>query len=113
MSKDLDKDISCEKNLENNKLYYALKAVVNNVEDMAYEGNPMQSYIKSLNELLDCFNCSKFYAPFVVDKFILFCLLTLRRPEDEYDFPQHLMNLIIEESYRLSREILEEKGNDG
>lgn len=113
LSNELENAIAAEKNPENNKLYYALKAVVNNVEDMAYEGNPMQRYIDSLNELLDCFNCSKFYAPFVVDKFILFCLLTLRRPEDEYDFPQHLMNLIIEESYRLSREILEGKGNDG
>lgn len=113
LSNELENAITAEKNPENNKLYYALKAVVNNVEDMAYEGNPMQRYIDSLNELLDCFNCSKFYAPFVVDKFILFCLLTLRRPEDEYDFPQHLMNLIIEESYRLSREILEGKGNDG
>lgn len=113
LSKDLDEAISKEKNPENNNLYFALKAVVNNVEDMAYEENPMQRYIDSLNELLDCFNCSKFYAPFVVDKFILFCLLTLRRPKDEYDFPQHLMNLIIEESYRLSKEILEGKGNDG
>ena len=113
LSKDLDEAISEEKNPENNKLYYALKAVVNNVENMAYEENPIQLYIDSLNELLDCFNCSKFYAPFVVDKFILFCLLTLRRPKNEEDFPQHLMNLIIEESYRLSKEILEGKGNDG
>lgn len=113
LSKDLDEAISEEKNPENNKLYYALKAVVNNVENMAYEENPIQLYIDSLNELLDCFNCSKFYAPFVVDKFILLCLLTLRRPKNEEDFPQHLMNLIIEESYRLSKEILEGKGNDG
>lgn len=112
LSEEFEKAISEEENPENNKLYYALKAVVNNVENMAYEENPMQLYIDSLNELLECFNCSKFYAPFVVDKFILFCLLTLRCPKNEEDFPQHLMNVIIEESYRLSKKILEGKGND-
>ena len=113
LSAALDEEINGSDNAQKNNLLYALKNVAGNVESLSDEENPLELYVDSLNELLETFNCNEFYAPFVIDRFILFCLLTLRRPENEEDFPQYLMNLIIEESYRLSKKILEEKENDG
>ena len=107
----LDEEIYGSDNAQKNNLIYALKLVAGNVESLDYEENPLELYVDSLNEMLETFNCNKFYAPFVIDRFILFCLLTLRRPENEEDFPQYLMNLVIEESYRLSKKILEAKEN--
>lgn len=103
----LDSAIDSEEDSRKNTLLYALKAVVNNVESIAYGDNPVELYVDSLNELLRCFNCNEFYAPFVIDKFILLCLLTLRQPRDDEDYQQYLINAIIEESYRLSKKILE------
>ena len=107
LSEELDNEIAAEENPQSNKLLYALKAVVNNVESLEYEENPFELYIDSLNEVLESFNCSKFYAPFVVDRFIVLCLATLRRDESETDLPEYLMNLLIEESYGLSKKMLE------
>lgn len=103
----LDSAIDSEEDTRKNTLLYALKAVVNNVESINYGDNPVELYVDSLNELLRCFNCNEFYAPFVIDKFILLCLLTLRQPHDDEDYQQYLINAIIEESYRLSKKILE------
>ena len=111
LSAALDEEIDASDNAQKNNLLYALKNVIGNVESLAYDENPLDLYVDSLNDLLETFNCNKFYAPFVIDRFILFCLLTLRRPENEEDFPQYLINLVIEESYRLSKKILEEKEN--
>lgn len=107
LAEKLDAAIAREDNPQKNNLLYALKAVVNNVESLACEENPVELYVDSLNELLECFNCSKFYAPFVIDKFILLCLLTLRRPEKEEDFAPCLINRLIEKSYSWSKKILE------
>ena len=109
----LDKEIAAEKNPEKNNLLYALKAVINNVESLEYGENPIELHIDSLNRLLESFHCNEFYAPFLIDKFILFCLLTLRRPKNDEDLPHYLMNLLIEESYHLSKKILEGKANAG
>lgn len=108
----LDDEIAAEENPQKNNLLYALKAIIGNVESLDEE-NSLELYVDSLNEMLESFNCSKFYAPFVTDRFILLCLLTLRRPKNDEDFPHYLMNLIIEESYRLSKKILEEKEHAG
>ena len=107
----LDAEIAREDNPQKNNLLYALKAVVCNVEDLPYVENLPELYVDSLNALLDSFKCSPFYAPFVIDRFILFCLLTLRRPKDAEDFPKYLMNLLIEQSYYFSKKILEGKDN--
>ena len=103
----IEKAIDGEEDSRKNSLLYALQAVVNNVELLAYEDNPVEFYIESLNELLRCFNCSEFYAPFVIDKFILMCLLTLHQPADNEDYQKYLINMMIEQSYRLSKKILE------
>ena len=107
LAEKLDAEIDAEENSQKNNLLYALKAVVNNVESLSYEENPLELYIASLNELLESFNCNEFYAPFVIDKFILFCLLSLRAPKNSEDFPAYLMNLLIENSYYFSKKILE------
>ena len=111
LSEELEREIAGEENPQTNKLLYALKAIVNNVESLEYEDNPFELYIDSLNELLESFNCSKFYAPFVVDRFILLCLATLQRSDNEDDLPEYLMNMLIEESYVLSKKVLEENEN--
>lgn len=107
LSQALDDDIDNEERAYINDLLYALKAVISNIESATKSKNPLQLYINSLNELLEVFDCSKFYAPFVIDKCILLCLLTLQKPKSDDDYPQYLLNLLIEESYRLSKKILE------
>ena len=107
LSQSLEDDIVHEEREYINDLIFALKAIVNNVESADESKNPVQLYIDSLNELLEVFGCSKFYAPFVIDKCILLCLLTLQKPKTDDDYPQYLLNLLIEESYRLSKKILE------
>ena len=109
----LDEEISSEENPQKNNLLYALKTVVGNVESLADEENPLELYVDSLNEMLNSFRCENFYAPFVIDRFILFCLLTFRRPASEEDLPRYLMNALIEESYRLSKKILEGEKHGG
>ena len=106
LANELDDAIDREEREHINDLLFALKAVVMNVESAATADNPVQLYVDSLNELLDVFNCSKFYAPFVIDKCILICLLTLPKTQAD-EIQSHLFNLLIDESYRLSKKILE------
>lgn len=102
----LETEIAHEEDEYSLDLLYSLNAVVNNAESAAYEENPVELYINSLNEVLTAFNCSKFYAPFVIDRCVLLCLLSLSTPSGAEDFPQYLFNLLIDESYRLSKKIL-------
>ena len=107
LAQTLDDDINRENREYINDLLFALKAVVTNAESAAESDNPVQLYVDSLNELLETFGCAKFYAPFVIDKCILLCLLTLKKSADDHDYPLYLLNSLIEESYRLSKKILE------
>lgn len=107
LAQTLDDDIDHEDRDYINDLLYALKAVVSDVEYVNDSDNPVQRHVDALNELLEVFGCSKFYAPFVIDKCILLCLLTLKKPHADDHYPQYLLNLLIEESYRLSKKILE------
>ena len=59
--------------------------------------------------MMTCFDLQVFYSPFVLDRFILMCLLATKVPdEDDEDAVEYLMQLIIYESYRLSKELIEE-----
>ena len=69
--------------------------------------NPMNVYITVLNKILVRFDFDEFYAPFVLDRFILLSLLSIRDAKD--DFVQFFMQAVISESYRLSKELMEEK----
>lgn len=82
------------------------------LEDVAFaidslnesDEEPLKVYVASLNRMLTAFDFSNFYAPFVLDRFILLCLLSDER---------YIMNLIISESYRRSKKLLDcgEGGN--
>ncbi|MBR0260696.1 MAG: hypothetical protein IJQ85_02770 [Selenomonadaceae bacterium] len=107
LAEELDEAIYKERDENISDLLFALKEVVNNLES-ANSGNSVEIYIKALNDLLETFNRSKFYAPFVEDKCVLLCLLRLDRVDKE-DLPQSLLSALIDESYELSKEFLEKR----
>lgn len=74
------------------------------------EEKPLNGFISSINIMLNCFGFTEFYAPFVLDRFILMCLIA-RNSSAEKDprFVQYLMELVISESYRLSKEEMEDQ----
>ena len=82
------------------------------LEDVAFaidsldesDDEPLKVHVAALNRMLTAFDFSNFYAPFVLDRFILLCLLSDER---------YIMNLIISESYRRSKNLLDcgEGGN--
>ena len=73
---------------------YAIDAIDEKGED------PLKNYIFALNKILTPFEFTEFYAPFVLDRFILICLLS-----DE----ENIMSAIIYESYRLSKNLFEQR----
>lgn len=81
-------------------LLFALTEVIDALE--YGDDEPIKTYIAVLNRMLISFEFTEFYAPFVLDRFILICLLAI-------DDGQYLMPQVIEESYRLSKEILDRK----
>lgn len=59
--------------------------------------------IDVINKILYAFEFSPFYAPFVLDRFILICLLSLDRIKNkEGESVKFLIRLVIFASYRLS-----------
>lgn len=70
---------------------FAIDSLTENDEE------PLKVYVAALNRMLTPFEFSDFYAPFVLDRFILICLLSNE---------QHIMSLIIFESYRLSKNLI-------
>lgn len=61
-------------------------------------------YISLINRILTPFDFIGCYAPFVLDRFILICLMSLKYFDEEY-----LMQLVIDESYRLSLKLMNQK----
>lgn len=78
------------------------------VADLLYdtESDPSGTYISCLNRLLSCFHFSGFYPPFVLDRFVLLCLLAdpMNAAMGADDALQYMMQLVISESFRLRRE---------
>lgn len=103
----VDEAIETERDENISDLLYALKDVVNNLESIK-PTNLVKVYVESLNALLEVFNRSKFYAPFVEDKCVLLCLLRLEKVDEE-ELPQYLLTSLIDESYELSKEFLEKR----
>lgn len=79
------------------------------LEDAAYaidspeNAAPLKIYISILNRMLEPFEFTEFYAPFVLDRFILICLLAEEK---------NIMSSIIYESYRLSKNLMEKRDGD-
>lgn len=89
-------------------LLFALEDVAFAVDSIdESDEEPLNIYISALNRILVTFELNEFYAPFVLDRFILICLLSEER---------FLMNLVIYESHRLSKNLIEQREggkNDG
>lgn len=68
---------------------------------------PAEIYINLMNRILTPFEFVGFYAPFVLDRFILICLMSLKYFNEEY-----FMQMIISESYRLSLDYMEKEANN-
>lgn len=92
-------------------LLYALKEAVNKLESLE-QSKAVEIYVESLNALLETFNRSKFYAPFVEDKCVLLCLLSLDRSTTQDDLPKYLLSTLIEKSYELSKKFLLENSDE-
>ncbi|MBR3049913.1 MAG: hypothetical protein IKG61_00495 [Selenomonadaceae bacterium] len=98
----LEKDMTeaIEDSAEESLLYALEDAAyaIDSIEDGKEE--PLKNYIAALNRMLEPFEFNEFYAPFVLDRFILICLLS----EEE-----NIMSSIIYESYRLSKNLIEQR----
>lgn len=68
------------------------------------DAEPVKTYIAALNTMLLAFEFTEFYAPFVLDRFILMCLLAVEATQEQY-----FMSLAIVESYRMSKDVLDRK----
>lgn len=101
----LQNDIKAEKDSIKNNLRFALLKVIENIRGLNPK-NKVSLFVKSLNQLLKSFGCNEFYAPFVIDRCILLCLLTIGK-DGKNDYPKYLMAQIIEQSYSFSKKKIE------
>ena len=92
-----DMSVVAEDSAEENFLF-ALEDVAFAIDSFnESDDEPLKVYVAMLNRMLTTFDFSNLYAPFVLDRFILLCLLSEER---------YIMNLIISESYRRSKNLL-------
>lgn len=97
----LEADIATaeEKSAEKN-LLLVLKDVLESLEAINENPKPREEiYMQLFNLILTSFDLKEFYPPFVLDRFLLLCLVTGR---------PNLMSEVILQSYPLSKEILNE-----
>ena len=97
----LEADIATaeEKSAEKN-LLLVLKDVLESLEAINENPKPREEiYMQLFNLILTTFDLKEFYPPFVLDRFLLLCLVTGR---------PNLMSEVILQSYPLSKEILNE-----
>ena len=108
----LENDINSieEEHLEDT-LIFTLNDIINTIDEIDDgEENAINGFISSINYIMTCFDLHVFYSPFVLDRFILLCLLATKTPdENDEDSVEYLMQLVIYESYRLSKEMIEEQ----
>ena len=91
--------------LEDDALFFAMEEFFDALGSIDDNEEPlMKTYILLLNRMLAPFGFIKFYAPFVLDRFIILCLMSLDSIDEEY-----LMQLVIDESYRLSNSMMKLK----
>lgn len=96
--------MSVEEDSPEETLLFALDDVAYAVDSLDESNElPIKIHVSALNRMLSTFDFNEFYAPFVLDRFILICLLS---------HESHLMSLVICESYRLSKKIIDENLGD-
>lgn len=102
-SDQLDLDADSGANDSEKMLIDALRQITYKMDEVAESANlTVPVFVSSLNLLLACFNFNEFYPPFVLDRFIMICLLAdpLHATVDEYEeLLQFLMQFVIEENY--------------
>ena len=87
------------------EMLYILEEILEALDDISEnEKIPAEKYILLINRILTPFEFIEFYAPFVLDRFILICLMSLKYFDKEY-----LMPMIIAESYRLSLDFMQKE----
>lgn len=88
-------------------ILYILQEISEALEEIGEnEEIPTQKYITFINRILTPFEFVGFYSPFVLDRFILICLMSLKYFDEEY-----FMQMMISESYRLSLDYMEKEEN--
>ena len=106
LTAEIANDLAKADDEEERKLLEGLEHVMTNLENIADSQEPIKIYIESLNWLLKSFSFSEFYPPFVLDRFMLICLLAdpLNAPlRDVHEKSLHfLIQLVIDENYRLN-----------
>lgn len=105
LSTNLKNEIGVTTDLEEKKLLIGLQYILNDLNKVIDSTDPSKIYISCLNWLLKSFGFSDFYPPFLLDRFILICLLAdpLTAPiTDIYEKSlTFLMKLVISENYRI------------
>lgn len=101
----LDSDIAQaeeDRDLAAGRILHTLRDVMDILYDAA--SDPSRTYISCLNRFLLCFSFTEFYPPFVLDRFVLLCLVAdpLNTPLEANSALQYLMQLVISESFQLS-----------
>ena len=105
----LQVDIDSSNDEVENNLRYALQNVIGKIQEFKEGESIISTAVDSLNSLLESFDCTEFYAPFVIDRCILLCLAILQCAEnDEKDIP-YFMAQLIEQSYSLSKKEIESR----
>ena len=103
---ELESEISGTNDHEERKLLQGLRYIFLDLNHITDSTDPSKIYISSLNWLLKSFGFSEFYPPFVLDRFILICLLAdpLNAPiTDVYEKSlTFLMRLVISENYHMN-----------
>lgn len=105
----LNNDITESKDDNTRKsLLNALKDVIEGLNSIDKNKEPHPKvYAQLINLLLTSFEFNNFYAPFVLDRFVLICLLATEG-EQEPNFMSH----VIERSYPFSKDILNNLQNN-
>ncbi len=103
LQKTLDADLESVKPDSPEEIFIvALRELIDAIDYS--DAEPVKTYIATLNTMLLAFEFTEFYPPFVLDRFILMCLLAVEATGEQY-----FMSLAIEESYRMSKDFLERK----
>lgn len=105
---ELNNDIqNSENSAATAEMLYILEEISDAMEELSRnEEISATTYIDLVNRILTPFEFVGFYAPFVLDRFILICLMSLKYSNDEY-----FMQMIIAQSYSLSLDYMKKEAD--
>ncbi len=85
-------------NKNTSKLVFAIAGIKDTLDKISFSENPLQDYINIINVFLKSFGFSECYLPFVLDRFILLCLIT-DPTAVQANALTYLAHLVIHENY--------------